>query len=282
MAEQYYYLVSSLREYPLDSAHKDFDATAIRGYIRENLAKADQRLLDLFHAWYDVENLCSVIERSNRWSELGNFTLEELGDEVKNPERLPAFMARIVEAYNNPEAETEMDLSPGLAHALQEAFYAQTAQSDNRFMREWYEFDRTLRNICAAVAARRASRPVEDVLIGGGVVVEALKRAAGNDFGLKGEVEYADQVVQLMTEVTDLLEKERRLDVLRWTMADQLTAFNYFDMDRVLACMVKVNLVHRWRTLDPKIGAEMFDHLLQTLSGEELFEWIAKKEENDI
>jgi hypothetical protein len=259
---QYYYLISSLRDLHPDGAHKDFDALAIREYVRGLLTPGDGEVLDLFYAWYDAGNIVGVVRGGERWNDLGNFTAGELASELREPERLPDFLARVVAANNDPEGVRDVDLSHGFAHALYEAFYERTARSGNRFLREWYDFDRTLRNICAGAAARRLSRPVGEVLVGGGDAVASLTRTQGGDPG--ADVDFAERLAQTLA-LEDLWERERRLDVLRAQKADSLTAFDYFDMDRVLAYMVKVNLIHRWSVLDPVLGAGMLDRMLEKM-----------------
>lgn len=264
----YYALVASLRDLAPGGTNKDFDANEIRAYVREELKEADRQLLDFFYTWYDIENLVAAWTRSDHFNPLGNFTAEQLALEAGKPEQLPYYLARVVEAYNAPEhnQDEQVEVAHGLARSLYEAFYRQAAGSANRFVREWFAFDRSLRNISAAVAARRSDRPVEQVVVGDDAVAEALKKSTAVDFSLKGEVEYIDTLIATLTEQDDLLEKERQLDALRWSMADELTRFDYFDLQAVLAYMVKVNLVARWQRLDVQIGKQFFDHLLNQLS----------------
>lgn len=279
MARQYHYLVASLRDYALEGAEKDFDAFQIRDYVRENLSGQDLDTLCMFYTYYDIENIVSVATRSNRFNNLGNFTLEELDDEVKKPESLPRYLGAVIEAYNNPEANEneDVDTSRRLERSLYEAYYREAAKSQSRFVREWTDFDRTLRNLCAAIAARKANRPAEDVVVGDDAVTAAISRSTASDFGLKGELDYIDAVMQALTEEDNILEKERKLDALRWKVVDDMTTFEYFSLDAVLAYLIKVNLVYRWRQLDPQTGREMFSHLLDMLSGTGLFEWIDRK-----
>ena len=74
-----------------------------------------------------------------------------------------------------------MDLARGFENALFAAYYDVCEHSSCRFLREWSEFDRTLRNITAALAARAAQRPVDSVTVGGGDVVEQLQRSSAAD-----------------------------------------------------------------------------------------------------
>ena len=131
------------------------------------------------------------------------------------------------------------------------------------------EFDRTLRNITAALAARAAQRPVDSVTVGGGDVVEQLQRSSAADFGLRGELPYIDAVITAVNDESNMLEKERKIDMVRWEMAGELAAFDYFNIGAVLSYLAKINIVARWSVLDPKRGREIFERLMAELDGKD-------------
>ena len=47
----------------------------------------------------------------------------------------------------------------------------------------------------------------------------------------------------------------------------ELSSFDYFDINAVIAYLVRVNLVARWAALDPMRGREMFERLMAELDG---------------
>lgn len=49
---------------------------------------------------------------------------------------------------------------------------------------------------------------------------------------------------------------------MRWNKANQITVFNYFDIDWILGFVTKLSLAKRWDALDKKIGAELFRRLV--------------------
>ena len=265
---KYYALVAGLREYSLDADNKGFDAPAIIAEVREELSKADRKCLELFYTYYDIQNIINVLAGRAQFSELGNFTREELDEEMKTPSHLPKFVSDILAAYSNPDDPEydEVDRTKAIEKALYTAYYDICARSKNKFIREWYAFDRNLRNVSAAYAARRLGQPVADEIVGDGYVAETIQRSSAADFGLKGELEYIDRVMAAVGEEGNLLEKEHMIDLLRWEMADELTTFNYFDLDAVLGYLAKVNIVYRWATLDPKYGREMFQRLMASMA----------------
>ncbi|HBV50066.1 MAG TPA: DUF2764 domain-containing protein, partial [Alistipes sp.] len=183
-------------------------------------------------------------------------------------------LARVVRAYNEPEGEDAetVDTTRAFEKSLFAAYYALCERKGCRFLRAWAVFDRNLRNLTAAVTARAAGRPVEDVTVGGGDVVEQLQRSSAADFGLRGELGYIDAVIAAVGDEANLVEKERKIDLIRWNEALELATFDYFDINAVLSYLVRVNIVARWTLLDPARGREMFARLLAELDGKELIE----------
>ena len=273
-ATNYYCLVAGLKEYSLDADTKGFDAKAIVGEILEGVSAADAAQVRLLYGYYDCENIASLRAGRSAHNPLGNFTREELEEEVKDPRHLPAPVARVLRAYADPEGEDaeEVDTAQRFETALFTAYYGACSHARSRFLRAWSEFDRNLRNVTAAVTARAAGRPVVEVTVGGGDVAEQLERSSAADFGLRGELPYIDAVIAAVNDEANLVEKEHKLDLIRWNEAAELATFDYFDIDAILSYLARVNIVARWTLLDPARGREMFTRLMAELDGRALVE----------
>ena len=267
-ATEYYCLVAGLKEYSLDADTKGFDAKAIVGEILDGVSASDAAQVRLLYGYYDCENIASLRAGRSAHNPLGNFTREELEEEMKAPKRLPAAVGRVLRAYADPEGvdAEEVDTAQRFETALFDAYYATCSRAKSRFLREWSEFDRTLRNVTAAVAGR----PVEEVTVGGGDVVEQLERSSAADFGLRGELPYIDAVIAAVNDEANLVEKEHKIDLIRWNEATELATFDYFDINTILSYLARVNIVARWTQLDAVRGREMFDRLMAELDGREL------------
>lgn len=277
----YYSLVAGLKEYALEADNKGFDAREIIETIRCELSSGDRRTLELFYGSYDVANLIGLRSGKINFSPLGNFSREELEQALEGKFRLPSYLADVVAAYADPEGEEaeRMDMTRPFERNLYESYYRACAASKCRFLREWSDFDRTLRNVCAAYSARRSGVAPETVVVGHDDITDSLSRSSASDFGLKGELEYLDDVVAAVSDERNLLEKERKIDRIRWRMSDELAISNYFDMAAILSYLVKVNLVERWFSLDEATGRRLYDKLLTTLSGSELIDRAVAAEE---
>lgn len=268
----YYALVAGLREYTLDTDPKGFDARAIVDEILAGVTQTDARQVRLLYGYYDCENLVALRNGRTAYNALGNLTREELDEELKHPERLPDRMADVVRAYADPEGEEaeEVDTGRRFEQALFEAYYAECADSSSSFLRAWSAFDRNLRNVVAAVGARAAGRPVEEAVVGRDEVAEQLQRSSAADFGLRGELPYIDAVIAAVNDEGNLVEKEHKMDLIRWNEAVDLAAFDYFDINAILSYLVRVNIVARWTLLSERLGREMFSRLLAELDGKEM------------
>ncbi len=268
----YYTLVAGFREYALDAGAKGFDIEAILEEILETVSSGDARTIRLLYTRYDCENLIARRNSSAAHEALGRLSPEQIETELASPKLLKGRIATVLRAYADPESEDaeNINTSRPFASSLMAAYYAECARSSSRFLREWSEFDRTLRNIVAASVARSRQLPTEDILVGEGDVVEQLQRSSAADFGLRGELAYIDSLIATVVDEQNLIEKERKIDLIRWDMASELSSFDYFDINAVLAYLVKVNMVARWSRLDAKAGREMLDRLMAELDGKKM------------
>lgn len=272
---EYYYLVAGLREWTLDSDTKGFDVREILDEIVEALTDSDRKAVELLYAYYDCENLVSRHNKSTRHNGLGNLTAEQL-DEVLNERHyalLPKRVAEVVKLYveaSDEDRDEDVKLDERFERAVFEAYYAELAASKCAFLRSWGEFDRNLRNIAAAVAAREAGRSVRDVTVGGGDIVEQLGRSSAADFGLRGELQYVDAVIAAVSDEKNIVEKERKIDAIRWAEAEAIVVFDFFNINYILSYLVKVNIVARWMMLSQEVGRQMLERLIADLDAKQL------------
>lgn len=271
-AKNYYCLVAGLREYTLEADNKGFNAREVIDEISEELNKGDRHSLELFYGYYDIENIIGLKAGRSRFNPLGNFSREELEPQIAQPTTLPQYMTDVLRAYADPEGEEaeSIDVSLPIERNLYAAYYKACAESGCRYVREWAAFDRTLRNVCAAYAARRKGQEVEGVVVGNDDITEALARSSASDFGLKGELDYLDEVMAAVADEQNIVEKERKIDRIRWSMSDTLAEKDYFNINTILSYLSKLNIVQRWFALDERVGRAMYDELIASLSGREV------------
>ena len=268
---EYYYLVAGLRDWTLDSDTKGFDVREIIDEIVGELTKSDREAVRMLYAYYDCENIIARRAKRERHNQLGNLSAEQIAEvlEERNYSLLTPAVAKCVKLYVEADDE-EVTLDASFERAIFEAYYRDLAESKVSFLKEWGAFDRNLRNIAAAIAAREAGRVVADVTVGDGEIVEQLKRSTAADFGLRGELPYVDSVISAVSDEKNIVEKERKIDAIRWAEAEAMTSFDFFTINFILSYLVKVNIVARWTLLSPEVGREMLNRLIKELDAKEL------------
>ena len=268
-------MVAGLRDWTLDSDTKGFDVREIIDEIVGELTKSDREAVRMLYAYYDCENIIARRAKRERHNQLGNLSAEEVAEvlEERNYSLLTPEVAKCVKLYveaNDEEHDEEITLDASFERAIFEAYYRDLAASKCTFLKDWGAFDRNLRNIAAAIAAREAGRVVADVTVGDGEIVEQLKRSTAADFGLRGELPYVDSVISAVSDEKNIVEKERKIDAIRWAEAEAMTSFDFFTINFILSYLVKVNIVARWTLLSPEVGREMLNRLIKELDAKEL------------
>ena len=272
---EYYYLVAGLREWTLDSDTKGFDVREIVDEILDELSKSDRAAVKLLYAYYDCENIIARRAERERHNALGNLSAEQIDDMLatRNYSSLSTNVAKVVKYFNEVDDEDrdeENVISDSFERALFDAYYRDLAASKCSFLRAWGEFDRNLRNISAALAAREAGRSVSDVVVGGGDVVDQLKHSSAADFGLRGELQYIDSVISAVSDEKNIVEKERKIDKVREAYAWDIASFDFFNINFILSYLVRVNIVARWMLLSPEVGRDMLNRLMSDLDAKDL------------
>ena len=129
-------------------------------------------------------------------------------------------------------------------------FYAKAAESKNRFIREYFDFDGRLRNMKVNYLAKRLGKEREPYLVN-------LEEA---DF------EEEKQINEILNDA-DFVQREQKMDELKWEKASDIARMDYFNMNAILAFLVKAKTVQRWAELDANKGQEMFKKLVQEIRG---------------
>ena len=129
-------------------------------------------------------------------------------------------------------------------------FYAKAAESKNRFIREYFDFDGRLRNMKVNYLAKRLGKKGENYVV-------ELPEA---DF------EEGKQIEEILADA-DFVKREQKMDELKWEKASDIARMDYFNMNAILAFLVKAKTVQRWAELDAAKGEEMFRKLVKEIRG---------------
>lgn len=249
----YYCLIASLGELSLqtDAARTDF--SAIRHEIAGELSVRDAAAVELLYGYYDVENLLAALRGSDvPHNELGNLSKEQIAAEIEaqgtddepfvsllaTPIRgaLDLYMGRV--AVDEDQVQVDRD-QMALERGLLGQFYRACEGAKSDFLQNWAAADRTMRNVVAGA----------DFMVG--ELPEEYKESSW----------WAGMEEVLATK--DFVEREHKMDAVRWDLSDELAADHYFDLDAVLSYIVKLNILERWAYLNKQTGRDRFGAMVQ-------------------
>lgn len=258
----YYYLVSGLQDLFPDIQKLVLDRPAFLELLREQLHPGDYRLVEQIYLSYDNRNLLNMLLKKERpLSPLGRYSLEELTDHLREPDALPDYMATFIRAFKADEP-----LFPGMSpeNELTTLYYDEMVQQKNTFLRQWFTFSLQVKNILTALTARQQDIPYEQQVIGTDEISVAIRKSHLRDFGLSSELDFLEKLAELVS-IADFTEREKAIDLFLWDYLDEIVFFEYFTIDRILAYVIRLELVTRWLEIDPEHSRVMFDRALASL-----------------
>ncbi|MCD8181919.1 MAG: DUF2764 domain-containing protein [Bacteroides sp.] len=269
---KYYYLVAGLPELTLEDSKLSYTVADFKTEFYPLLSEEDKKLMDLFYLRFDNANVLKLLKDKDAVIDTrGVYSAEELteyisalkdGDEL--PDRVfPSYLSTFISEYFNLPAEDERMNEDRLA-AL---YYAYAMKYGNEFISEWFGFNLIINNVLTALTARKFKLDVATLIVGDTEVCEALRTSAARDFGLSGEVEILDQLVKI-SETEELVEREKKIDQLRWNWMEEATFFDYFTVERLFVFLLQLEMIERWISLDKEKGSQLFRSIIASLKDE--------------
>ena len=272
MSKYYYYLVAGLPELTLEDSKLSYTVADFKAELYPNLSDEDKRLIDLFYLKFDNANVLKLLkDKDAAIDPRGNYSAEELaefisllkdGDEVADAV-FPSYLSTFISEYFNTPAEDDFLHEDRLA-AL---YYAYAMKCRNKFVSSWFAFNLTMNNVLVALTARKFKMDIAPLIVGDTEVCEALRTSGARDFGLTGEVDFLDQLVKI-SETEELVEREKKIDQLRWNWMEEATFFNYFTVERLFVFLLQLEMIERWISLDKEKGNQLFRSIIATLKDE--------------
>lgn len=262
MKRNYYYLVAGLQDVVLEMNKLLLNQYDFRELLKTHLHPSDFRLAEKLYLQYDNKNLLNRLQKNNQpFDELGNFSIEQLDENIREPDSLPDYMIRFIEAYKNNEPLFP-DMSP--ENELTTLFYQEMLGHDNKFLREWFTFKLTVKNLLTAMISRKYNLPYEHQVIGTDEISETIRKSNARDYGVGDEFEFVDTLADI-AKSDDIQTREKAVDQLLWDYLDEVTFFEYFTVEKILAYTIKLGLAGRWLAIDKEHGKRMFEKILNEL-----------------
>ena len=273
---QYYYLVTGLPELSLEDNKLNYTVGDFKTEFYPQLSKEDQVLVNLYYLKFDNANLLKLLkDREAAIDSRGNYTAEQFVavfkqfDEegvITSPGSLPSYIIKFTQAYLTQQ-ETGVTADVLVEDWLAGLYYEYAMQCKNDFVSSWFEFNLNVNNVLVALAARKYRMPIASLIVGDTDICQALKTSNARDFGLTTELDYFDQLLKI-SETDDLVDREKRLDQLRWKWMEDKTFFDYFSIERLYVFLLQLEIIERWISLDKEKGNQMFREIIDSLKGE--------------
>lgn len=266
----YYCLVAGLPEIQKDDTKGFASLRELREEITPQLSRKDAHLFRLLYARYDNANFLAFLQdKESQLNPLGLLSstdweeLIKLMQEEDNPvdERLLPY---IIDYFRHSQEEEDFLKGISPEDYLAGLYYAYGMKSTNSFVSSWFEFNLNLNNLLIAIFCRKHNINQEKLIIGQTEISKILKTSHARDYGIGNIFEYTEEVIKL-SEDTDMLEREKKIDALKWKWLEEHTFFNYFTIEKILAYAFRVEMLQRWKMLSFDSGSEIFRNLLTSM-----------------
>ncbi len=265
----YYCQVAGLPDVAFDGSKATFTVERFRDELYPSLSARDAKCVDLLFLSIDNANILDILKHGEevKIEQTGCYTKEELLEIIASakdgdtPNKdVPSYLYRFLDYYITNESNENIIWND----VLSVYYYDYATASSNKFVAEWFAFNRNVNNILVAFTARKYKMNIADVVIGDDEVAGLLRTSAARDFELSGALDYFD-AVQRLSENGKLQEREHQLDELRWRWLDDNSVFNYFTVERLFVFLQKLIIIERWDALDAEKGMQRYNEMIAEL-----------------
>jgi len=271
----YHCFVAGLYDLSFDDGKNLMSLTDFRNELKEILHPDDYQLGTILFLPYDNKNLLRYISGKNdQHDDQGNFTQEDFEEQaelldsiIKVDDILPLYMVEVISDWL--EAEKSIDLIKA-EKRLTEGYFKLVKESGNKFLMKWSEYELDLNNILVLKNSMELELDASDQIVGTNPLTEELRVISRrkSDFRIPPEPDYASAVFNIAGE-TEFLEREIKIDLIRWNYVNDLIFFEYFTIDFILGYLVKLSIALRWKELIPEKGEELLKRLITELKEKE-------------
>ena len=270
---KYYCLIAGLPNIALDDSKLTYSISEFRQELEGVLTCADKKLIDLFFLKFDNKNLIAQAKHPDSDpDQRGCITYEEFNDLFKalkdgeqppKNNRIPTYYKEFFKLYLESEGKGNKE-EISWEDRLAGLYYDYAMKCSNRFVSEWFELNLNINNMLTAITCRKHNLDKSEYIVGHNEVAEALRTSNARDFGLGDLVDYLP-ALQRIAEETDLMAREKKVDLLKWHWLDENTFFTPFDIESVFAYLLKLEMIERWVTLDKLTGERTFRDLVRSM-----------------
>jgi hypothetical protein len=245
--QQYYYLISGLPDLAVTDTHLPLTAKTFLEDVRSKIAPEDFVLIRTLFYQKDNKNLLSILfSRGDEISVQGYYSLQELKKGIEGNMVLPQYMENFISSFKeNKERYAEAEWEAKLT----EAHFKSSMNFGNEFLRWWFEFELDLKNLLLVLSNRKQNRSSAEFIIEANEMASLFKQNPSGDFSTEKSLGYFNSAVKIV-ETENWIEREKKIDLLNWKQLEEMTFFNYFTIEAVLAFTIKLMILERWIMLE--------------------------------
>lgn len=269
---KYYYLISGLPSLSFDGERLGYRLADFKSDFYPFLSDDDKMIVDLFFLQYDNANVLKLLKSADSAIErVGNYSPEVLSEyisslkegDVISSDKFPSYLSAFILDYLSSSVEDDVYHE----NQLTASYYTYAMMCKNHFVSLWFELNLNMNNILLALTARKYQQDVASLIVGNTDVCMALRTSKARDFGLSDDVDAMDRLIRI-SEMENLLERERAIDLFRWDWLEEHTFFNVFSIERLFAFLQQVAITERWFLLNKEEGKKMLNGVIAKLRSE--------------
>lgn len=262
MNKEYYGLVSGLRQLliakPTEAALISFKKEAA-----QLLTPQDHYQLILLFYPFDHQNMISLLQDGEYdHHPLSNIPEKELRSSLKSGFSDDVYLHQFLESHNWEELSKDRVLLENELVSFHNSFLLENGIG---FLVEWSSFEITSKNLSGLHGQRRLGLEDEKMMKGGYFSEAELKRINPSD--LDKEFPALKKTLEAL-DIYDPIERLKRIDEIRWELLEELTFFNYFGLEKILAHSIKLIDLYQWELHDTVRGEDILKDYLNSIDKE--------------
>lgn len=261
--QEYFYVIAGLPGLALTDTYLPFTAKSFLDDIKNKTNIKDFELLRWLYYARDNRNLLSILFNKNSLLLYeGRYSLQELEKGIDGNILLPDYMHDFISSFReNRNRFTESEWETKLTIA----YFREAMKAGNEFLNQWMEFELYLKNILLIMSNRKQSLPFSEIVIEANEIAEIMKDNPAADFSTQPSIDFMSHVGKII-EIENIIDREKKIDALRWKKLEEMTFFNYFTIEAILSFIIKLMIIERWTMLKQEAGKDFLSSRLHSFT----------------
>lgn len=258
MNRQYYFVGTSLPTLHIGD-EPEISWEKLQQLLKDNLSPQDYNQTQVLRRYFDILNIRAFLkhESLNYFGNLDKNDMEEtlLGESDK----LPRYVMQYLDQYDSKEEK--------LFHfpELIAAFFHNEVYNNTGFLRRYLDFERKLRLVVTAFRAKQLGRDIAKELQFENpdeeFIIQLLSQKDSKTF--EPPKEFEDLKPILEENYASPLALHKALNVYRFNKMDEMSGFDVFSFDRILAYLASFFIVKKWKALDKEQGLKIVENIVK-------------------